>query len=369
MAEERGTDRTQVLVTPEELAAATPPGGHRLIVDATVLLAPPRHDGDYRAESGRSAWREARLPGSLHVDLLTRFTDPAAPFHFAAPGPAAVHRELASLGAGPATELVVYDAGSMQWATRLWWTLRNAGVAARVLDGGLARWRRLGLPVESGDATPARPTAPCPTTADPITADPITADPITADPITADPITARPTTADPITADPTAARPTTAGPRLAHADAEALAVRPPGRHAPDAWPERGRDLWADRRLVHDISLGRRPGTLVCALGREHFEGTAPTRYTRRGRIPRSVSLPARGVLSEHGDVVPDRLLNAYAAGLPADATRPVVVYCGGGISATLAALGLTLAGVEDVRVYDGSLEEWTADRTLPVLTG
>ncbi|MFD7133052.1 sulfurtransferase [Streptomyces sp. NPDC059894] len=300
--EERGTDRTGVLVTPEELAEAAPPGGHRLIVDATVLLAPARHDGDYRAESGRSSWREARLPGSLHVDLLTRFTDPAAPFHFADPGPAAVHRELASLGAGPATELIVYDSGSMQWATRLWWTLRNAGVAARVLDGGLARWRRLGLPVESGDAT--------------------------------------------------AARPVMAGP-----------------HAPDAWPARGRDLWADRRLVHDISLGRRPGTLVCALGREHFEGTAPTRYTRRGRIPRSVSLPARGVLTEHGDVVADRLLTAYAAGLPADATRPVVVYCGGGISATLAAMGLTLAGVDDVRVYDGSLEEWTADRTLPVLTG
>ncbi|MFF3501379.1 sulfurtransferase [Streptomyces sp. NPDC003247] len=352
VAEERGTDRTQVLVTPEELAAATPPGGHRLIVDATVLLAPPRHDGDYRAESGRSAWREARLPGSLHVDLLTRFTDPAAPFHFADPGPAAVHRELASLGAGPATELVVYDAGSMQWATRLWWTLRNAGVAARVLDGGLARWRRLGLPVETGDATTTSPTTTRSTTTHPTTARPTTAHPTTARPTTAHPTTAHPTTAHPTTTLPTTARPTTAG-----------------HPAPDAWPERGRDLWADRRLVHDISLGRRPGTLVCALGREHFEGTAPTRYTRRGRIPHSVSLPARGVLTEHGDVVPDGLLKAYAAGLPADATRPVVVYCGGGISATLAALGLTLAGVEDVRVYDGSLEEWTADRTLPLLTG
>jgi thiosulfate/3-mercaptopyruvate sulfurtransferase len=36
------------------------------------------------------------------------------------------------------------------------------------------------------------------------------------------------------------------------------------------------------------------------------------------------------------------------------------VYCGG-VSATLLALGLVRAGREDVRIYDGSLEEWTAD--------
>ncbi|MEU5096763.1 rhodanese-like domain-containing protein [Streptomyces sp. NPDC020996] len=301
MTGERGTDRAQVLITPEELALDAPSGGRRLILDTTVLLAPARHDGDYRAESGLAAWREAHLPGSRHVDLLTRFTDPAAPFHFADPGPEAVHRELALLGVDPGTELIVYDSGSTQWATRLWWTLRNAGVAARVLDGGLARWQRSGLPVERGSAAvPPRP----------------------------------------------------AGPRPA-----------------DAWPAGGRGLWADLRLVRDISLGRRPGTLVCALGREHFDGTAPTRYTRRGRIPGSVSLPARAVLTDSGEVAGPARLDAYAAGLPADAPGPVVVYCGGGISATLAALGLVLAGVRDVRVYDGSLEEWTADRTLPVLTG
>ncbi|MET8947393.1 rhodanese-like domain-containing protein [Streptomyces sp. NPDC004542] len=301
MTGERGTDRAEVLITPEELAVDTRSGGRRLILDTTVLLAPARHDGDYRAESGLTSWSEAHLPGSRHVDLLTRFTDPAAPFHFADPGPEAVHRELALLGADPGTELIVYDSGSTQWATRLWWTLRNAGVASRVLDGGLARWQRSGLPVEHGSAT--------------------------------------------------------------------IAPRPAGHRPTAGWSARGRDLWVDLRLVRDISLGRRPGTLVCALGREHFDGTAPTRYTRRGRIPGSVSLPARAVLTDTGKVADAARLAAYAAGLPAGEAGPVVVYCGGGISATLAALGLVLAGVRDVRVYDGSLEEWTADQTLPVLTG
>ncbi|HLF12267.1 MAG TPA: sulfurtransferase, partial [Gammaproteobacteria bacterium] len=32
-------------------------------------------------------------------------------------------------------------------------------------------------------------------------------------------------------------------------------------------------------------------------------------------------------------------------------------------------LALTLLGVRDVAVYDGSLAEWTADPTLPMETG
>jgi 3-mercaptopyruvate sulfurtransferase SseA len=38
----------------------------------------------------------------------------------------------------------------------------------------------------------------------------------------------------------------------------------------------------------------------------------------------------------------------------------------GGISAALLALVLTVLGIGDVAIYDGSLEEWTADPPLPV---
>jgi thiosulfate/3-mercaptopyruvate sulfurtransferase len=44
----------------------------------------------------------------------------------------------------------------------------------------------------------------------------------------------------------------------------------------------------------------------------------------------------------------------------------VIVYCGGGVSASLTALGLVLAGHTRVSVYDGSLEEWSADPSLPL---
>jgi len=38
----------------------------------------------------------------------------------------------------------------------------------------------------------------------------------------------------------------------------------------------------------------------------------------------------------------------------------VIVYCGGGISAAAVARALAITGHEDVAIYDGSLEEWSA---------
>lgn len=307
MPAHRPTDRDSVLLSPGALAALlTPPDAATsrsiLVLDATVLLARPARDGDYRAESGVSAWSQAHIPGSRHVDLYTRFTDRAAPYHFGRPGREAARRELAALGAGPTTTVVLYDQGPLQWATRLWWTLRDAGINARILDGGLPAWRAAGHPVASSH--PQRDRHPLP------------------------------------------------------GDAPFRIAANDTQHP---------TLWADKEDVRALSEGRAPGTLVCALGPEHFEGTAPTRYTRRGRIPNSVNLPAHPVLAPDGTVRPTPELASYAAVLPIEG--PVVIYCGGGISATLTALALTLLGRTDIRVYDGSLEEWTADAGLPVHTG
>ena len=310
MTAHRPPDRDSVLLSPAGLAALLAPRDTAvapdvLVLDATALLARPEHDGDYRARSGSSAWAQAHIPGSLHVDLYTRFTDPAAPYHFGRPGRDAARRELAALGAGPGTTVVLYDQGPLQWATRLWWTLRDAGLDARVLDGGLPAWRAAG----HGVAGP-----------------------------------------------PSRQRHSPGGDGAPFPDAAAGDTRRPS-------------LWADKEDVRALSEGRAPGTLVCALGPEHFEGTAPTRYTRRGRIPGSVNLPAHPVLAPDGTVRPTPELASYAEALPSPAEGPVVIYCGGGISATLTALALTLTGRTDVRVYDGSLEEWTADPGLPLVTG
>jgi thiosulfate/3-mercaptopyruvate sulfurtransferase len=129
------------------------------------------------------------------------------------------------------------------------------------------------------------------------------------------------------------------------------------------------DAWADADEVAAISEGTAPGTLVCALGREQFDGSAPTRYTRRGHIPGSVSLPARSLVTpDTGLLAADEHLRETLRPL-LEAPGPVIVYCGGGISAALLALGLVRAGRDDVKIYDGSLEEWTADPARPVVIG
>lgn len=133
-----------------------------------------------------------------------------------------------------------------------------------------------------------------------------------------------------------------------------------------AWePTVGPQFWADRADVLDIVEGRSDGTLVCGLGHDAFTGVAPTRYSRRGHIPGSVNVPARDHVGTDGRL---RNLTELAAPYADLDRRPLVLYCGGGISATLNAFALAEAGVHDVAVYDGSLEEWSADPSLPLIS-
>jgi thiosulfate/3-mercaptopyruvate sulfurtransferase len=127
------------------------------------------------------------------------------------------------------------------------------------------------------------------------------------------------------------------------------------------------ELWAGIEDVAAVSRGTSPGVLVCALPTGGFDGTAPTRYARRGHIPGSRSLPGRGLLDDTGRLLPRPELAARVGGVLATADSPVVLYCGGGISACAVALALTLLGREDVAVYDGSLEEWSADPSRPLV--
>jgi thiosulfate/3-mercaptopyruvate sulfurtransferase len=126
-------------------------------------------------------------------------------------------------------------------------------------------------------------------------------------------------------------------------------------------------MWAGQADVLNVVSGARAGALVCALSEELFAGTAPTRYARRGHIPSSLSLPARTLLTPGGQLRPLGELREAVARIPD--TAPVTVYCGGGISAAVVAHALLLTGREDVSIYDGSLEEWSANAELPLDLG
>jgi len=139
------------LVSAEALNAALDDPNLR-VVDARFQL------GD--AAGGRRAWQQSHLPNAGYVHLDDELSDhgkPASEGRHPLPEAEAFCQTLERLGISADSQVVVYDAaeGAMA-AARLWWLLklcRHERVA--VLDGGLARWLALGLPVQTDDCLPS----------------------------------------------------------------------------------------------------------------------------------------------------------------------------------------------------------------------
>ena len=133
--------RWQTLVQAEELAQAL--GRDDLVVvDARASLSDP--------DSARRAWELGHLPGAhfahLEEDLSDHGLDGGRhPW----PDEAAFTAKLGRWGISPRNQVVAYDAGNGGLAAaRFWFLLRALGHRdVAVLDGGLARWSGLGLPI------------------------------------------------------------------------------------------------------------------------------------------------------------------------------------------------------------------------------
>jgi thiosulfate/3-mercaptopyruvate sulfurtransferase len=126
-------------------------------------------------------------------------------------------------------------------------------------------------------------------------------------------------------------------------------------------------FFVDKAEVLAIVEGRARGLLVCVLRRPIFAGTE-LRYSRPGHIPLSVNLPYLELLGPDNRLAPESALRNALAPLIAGSER-VILYCGGGVTAAGTALVLTLLGARRISIYDGSLSEWSADPSLPMVIG
>src|SRR5690606_29100996 len=120
------------------------------------------------------------------------------------------------------------------------------------------------------------------------------------------------------------------------------------------------ELLADRDAVA-AAIDDDKVVLVNALDPATFRGETKS-YARPGHIPSSVNIPFEDLVAEDGrfrDAGEVRDLFSDAGTL--DEGKRVVTYCGGGIAATRVAFDLARLGRPDIAVYDGSLNEWTAD--------
>lgn len=139
---------------------------------------------------------------------------------------------------------------------------------------------------------------------------------------------------------------------------------PPGQLDPKPRPT----MWADR--VEMLANQRASGVCTLnALAPNVYSGD-DNRYGRPGHIPGSYNLFNGDLLdADTGRFLDlDSIREKFEASGALEAER-VVVYCGGGISATVDALALYLSGHRNVAVYDGSMSEWVRDENLPLTLG
>jgi thiosulfate/3-mercaptopyruvate sulfurtransferase len=133
-----------LLVSTEWLAAEIGASDLR-IVDATLFLDNRDAAAEYEAE---------HIPGAVFMDLAN-LADATSEYPMMLPKPEKFASRMQSLGLGDGSRIVLYDNSPLKTAARAWWMLNIVfgahGVA--ILDGGLAKWKAEGRPLESGKVT------------------------------------------------------------------------------------------------------------------------------------------------------------------------------------------------------------------------
>ncbi len=142
-------------------------------------------------------------------------------------------------------------------------------------------------------------------------------------------------------------------------------IPPPGTLTLRARPE----LFVDKNAIK-AAIGQAGTLTLNALSHDQHKGSGGVAYGRAGRIAGSSCVPAASLFGADKTLKPISELRAAFDGVDAAPSKKVLVYCGGGIAATLDAFVLTaLLGHRNVAVYDNSMQEWSNDASLPMETG
>jgi thiosulfate/3-mercaptopyruvate sulfurtransferase len=138
-------------------------------------------------------------------------------------------------------------------------------------------------------------------------------------------------------------------------------IRGPAAFTPRPWPE---DRLADLEAAADPA-----NTVLDARPRERYVGAIDPIDPRAGHIPGARSLPCRENLERDGRLLAvDELRRRFlAAGVGGG--RPVVCYCGSGVTACHNLLAIEHAGLGHGRLYAGSWSQYAHAGDRPVETG
>ncbi len=155
----------------------------------------------------------------------------------------------------------------------------------------------------------------------------------------------------------------------------------------DAWRAEGRPLARDSAAVLRGSVTLRPSgrvvdaaalagarasnappCVVDARTTEFFQGLASNNNPRAGRLPGAGNVPFSWLTREYGRFRAPKTLRALFAKAGVRPGDRLVTYCHIGIQASVAYVAARSLGC-DVSLYDGSFEDWSRRRELPVEAG
>jgi thiosulfate/3-mercaptopyruvate sulfurtransferase len=145
------------------------------------------------------------------------------------------------------------------------------------------------------------------------------------------------------------------------AEGRPLSTEPANRPARELTPVPRPAVIADRDEVL-AAIEDRDVCLIDVMPEAHYRGEM-SMYGRPGHIPGATNTPVMALIDESGRYRPHAEL---AAMHHCDRNARAITYCGGGIAASANAFIMTRLGYTDVAVYIASLQEWTADPTLPM---
>ena len=117
------------------------------VVDGSWHL--PNAERDAKRE-----YADCHIPGAVFFDI-DDIADSDSGLPHTVPSPEKFSSRVRKLGLGDGSHIVVYDTGNWMAAARAWWMFRLFGHKdVSVLDGGLAKWRSEGRPLQDAAVMP-----------------------------------------------------------------------------------------------------------------------------------------------------------------------------------------------------------------------
>lgn len=130
------------------------------------------------------------------------------------------------------------------------------------------------------------------------------------------------------------------------------------------------------QMVRDVTQVARAAklgdhTILDARGAARFKGEAPEprEGLRSGHIPSSRNVFFGDLINANGTMKTKAEIKALMDAAGADLSKPVITYCGSGVTAAILCLALERIGKTDHSLYDGSWSEWGMYADLPIATG